>query len=181
MKKTYIARRYARALIEIGKEEKRVKEIGRELRDLKATFSGSPELYKVLLNPLYKMEERKGIVERVCENLDVSPDVKRFISLLVENRHIKVLDNICDAYFMMEDELEGRIRAKVEAPEVLDDTLIAVIRERLQGMTGKEVILSVDKNLALIGGLVVKVGNLILDGSIKGQLEKMRTRLKNYE
>lgn len=179
MRRTTIIRRYAKALIEIGKEEKDFKAIGRELRDLLAVFSGGPELYRILLNPMYKLEERKGLVEGICENLGVSLKVKRFLSLLVETRDIRLYQGICEAYFRLEDELEGRITAQVEAPVELElyKGLVTGIKERLQTLTGKEIVLKVDKNPALIGGLVVRVGNVILDGSIKTQLEKIKGRL----
>lgn len=177
MRRTTIIRRYARALIEIGEEGNRYKAIGRELRDLLGVFSGSPELYNILLNPMYKLEERKGLVEGICENLGVSLEVKKFLSLLVETRDIRLYQGICEAYFRLEDELEGRITARVEAPVELDKGLVTGVKERLQTLTGKDIVLKVDKNPALIGGLVVRVGNVILDGSIKTQLEKIKDRL----
>lgn len=177
MRRTTVIRRYAKALIEIGKEENRYRAIGRELRDLLAVFSGNPELYQLFLNPMYKLEERKGLAEGICENLGVSLEVKRFLSLLVETRDIRLYQGICEAYFRLEDELEGRITAQVEAPVEIDEGLVTGVKERLQTLTGREIVLKVDKNPALIGGLVVRVGNVILDGSIKTQLEKIKGRL----
>jgi len=74
----------------------------------------------------------------------------------------------------MEDDLSGRIKVNVETTVELNEGRIAEIRKRLQEITKEEVILSVEKNPALIGGLVFRIGNTILDGSIKRQLERLK-------
>lgn len=174
MKKTAIAKRYAKALLEIGVEEKRYKEIGNELRDISSVFAANPELNKFLLNPMYKLEDRHGLVEKVAGAVEVSQVVKKFLVLLVATRAIALIEGISGAYTRMEDDLSGRIKVNVEAAVELNESRIAEIRKRLQEITKEEVILSVEKNTALIGGLVFRIGNTILDGSIKKQLERVR-------
>jgi len=178
VRKTIIARRYAKALIETGQETGTSKEIGRELRDISAIFSYHPELYAFLLNPMYKLEERIGLIENISKALKFSDIVKRFLSLIVKGRKTGLLQDICDAYCRMEDDAAGRIRASVESAADINDNIKTDIKERLEKMTGREVILTTGENRALIGGFVVRVGNVIFDGSIRTQLERVKTRLK---
>ena len=178
MRKTTVARRYAKALIEIGQETGTSKDVGRELRDISALFSSHTELTGLLLNPMYKLDARTGLIEKVCEGLRVSDVVRRFLVLLVKNRNIGMFQDICSAYYKIEDEIAGRIRAEVEAAIDMSEDLKAGIKDKLGRLTGKEVILAVEKNPQLLGGIVVRVGNVVLDGSIKTQLDRVKTRLK---
>src|SRR3972149_6552895 len=152
--KSSASKRFAKALIEIGREEGAWDRYGKELRSVVAMFRGNPELEKGLLKPISK-----------------------FFSILVQTRNIRFLDDISEAYSRFEDELAGRIRASVEAPTELDGAIVDDIRKRLGELTGKELILTCSSNPALLGGLVLKIENTILDGSLKTQLELMKEKI----
>lgn len=171
------ARRYAKALIETGMEDQSCDRYGKELRTVEAVFSGNPILYKVLLNPMYMAEERKGLMDRVSESLKLSPYVARFLNILVETRNIRSLDEISKAYSRLEDEIAGRVRATVESPGEIDAVLLDEIRKKLSSIIKKDVLLSHNKNPALIGGLLLRIDNTILDGSLKNQLELMKEKI----
>ncbi|MBI5827209.1 MAG: ATP synthase F1 subunit delta [Deltaproteobacteria bacterium] len=172
-----VAARYARALIETGREDNSCDRYGRELRTVEAVFAGNPVLYKVLLNPMYRVEERKGVMGKVAESLKLSPYVSRFLNILVETRNIRFLDEISKAYSRLEDEIAGRVRATVESPGDIDPALLDEIRKKLSSILKKDVLLSHGKNPALIGGLLLRIENTILDGSLKNQLELMKEKI----
>ena len=174
--KSSAAKRFAKALIEIGTEEKAFEAYGKELRSVLAVFKGNPDLEKVLLNPMYKLEERKSLIEKVSASLGLSPYVAKFMTILVDTRNIRFLDEVVEAYSRMEDGLSGRLRASIEAPMELPEALVDEIRSKLKGLTGKEVILTYKNNPALLGGLVLRIDNTILDGSLKTQLEMMKEK-----
>src|SRR3989338_5170978 len=88
MKKSAVAKRYAKALLEIG----------RELEDISAVFSDNPELKRFVLNPMYKLEDRQGLVEKAANTLEFSPVVKKFLAVLVETRGIGIIEGISRAY-----------------------------------------------------------------------------------
>ena len=90
---------------------------------------------------------------------------------------IKTIEEISAAYSILEDELLGRIKVKVESATELDNSHIREINKKLRQLTSKEIILTVEKNPALIGGLVFRIGNTILDGSIKTQLERVKEKI----
>jgi F-type H+-transporting ATPase subunit delta len=175
--KSSVAKRFAKALIELGVEEKAYEAYGKELRSVLAVFKGNPDLVKILLNPMYKLEERKGLINKVSASVALSPHVTRLMAILVETRNIRFLEEVVEAYSRLEDGLAGRIRASVEAPIELDPALVDEIRSKLKGLTGKEVILTYRHNPSLLGGLVLRIDNTILDGSLKTQLELMREKI----
>ncbi len=175
--KSATSRRFAKALIEVGQEDGAYQDYGKQLRTALAVFTGAPELYKVLLNPMHKIEERQGLIDKLSESLSLSPSVGRFLKILVNTRNVKRLEDISAAYSRLEDELAGRIRATVESPVDLPPELAEEIRKKLGEASGREVLVSFSKNPALIGGLVIKLDNTILDGSLKTQLELMKEKI----
>ncbi len=177
MKKGAVAKRYARVLIELGREGNRYREIGRELRDIAAIFAANHELKRFLLNPMYKLDDRKAILHKVADASAVSDAVRRFLTILVETRGIGIIEDVATAYSRLEDEIVGRITVTVESAAELDNGRVKEINKKLQELTGREVVLTVEKNPPLIGGLVFRIGNTILDGSIKTQLQRVRERI----
>lgn len=177
MVRTSVARRYAKALIAVGKEDGAYANYGKELRTALGVFSGAPELYKVLLNPMYRIQERLALVTKAAESAKLSNAVTRLLIILVERRKIMLLVDVVAAYSRLEDELAGRIRALVESPVDLTQPALDAIRDRIKVSTGREVVVTFHKNPALIGGLVIKIDNTILDGSLKTQLELMKEKI----
>jgi len=175
--KSTVARRYAKALIELGREDGLYEQYGRELRTIIPVFKGNPELTRTLLNPMYRLEERLGLMNSVAEGMKLSKVVARFLAILVETRKISLLDDIGEAYSRLEDDLAGRIRATVEAAVDPKEEMVANIKDKLKAITGKEVILAFRKDPSLVGGLVLKIGNTVLDGSVRTQLELMKEKI----
>jgi F-type H+-transporting ATPase subunit delta len=175
--KTTVARRYAKALIELGREDGLYEQYGRELRTIIPVFKGNLELSRTLLNPMYRLEERLNLMNSVAEGMKLSKVVSRFLAILVETRKISLLDDIGEAYSRLEDDLAGRIRATVEAAIDPKDEMIGDIKDKLKAITGKDVILAFRKDPTLIGGLVLKIGNTVLDGSVRTQLELMKEKI----
>lgn len=175
--KSTVARRYAKALIELGREDGLYEPYGKELRTVIPVFKGNPELSRTLLNPMYRLEERLNLMNRVSEGMKLSPVVTRFLAILIETRKISLLEDIGEAYSRLEDDLAGRIRATMEAAVDPKEEIVGNIKDKLKTITGKEVILAFRKDPALIGGLVLKIGNTVLDGSVRTQLELMKEKI----
>ena len=172
-----IAKRYARVLLEIGVEEGAYEKYGTELRDIYAVSTGNPEFVHALLNPMFKLEQRRALAEGVLDMLGAGDMVKRFIRVLIDNAKIGELEDVCTAYFDLEDELSGRIRVKVETAGPASKGFIAELKKRLKEETGKEIIVSHDENPELVGGFLLRVGNVLLDASLKVQLEHMKEKI----
>ncbi|MBE9532074.1 MAG: ATP synthase F1 subunit delta [Proteobacteria bacterium] len=172
-----LSKRYASTLLEIGVEEKSFEAYGTELRNLYAISQSNPEFVHALSNPMFKVEERKALATEVLEKLGTSDMVKRFIGVLIDNAKVSDLDDICDAYFALEDDLKGRVRVIVETPAKATDEFLTSLKERLGTETGKEVIVSHTENPELLGGFVVKIGNVLLDASLKVQLEHIKEKI----
>ncbi|MBI5561295.1 MAG: ATP synthase F1 subunit delta [Deltaproteobacteria bacterium] len=175
--KSSVARRYAKALIAVGREDGAYANYGKELRTALGIFHGTPELYKVLLNPMHRVEERRALVIKAGESASLSSAVTRLLVILMETRKIRLLPDVAAAYSRLEDELAGRLRAVVEAPFDLSPDALNSVRDKIKAATGRDVAVTFHKNAALIGGLVVRIDNTILDGSLKTQLDLMKEKI----
>lgn len=177
MNKSGSAKRYAKALIDVAAEDKAIVQYGKELRSIVEALGVSEELGKVLLNPMYTLEERHAVGDGLCDKLGTSKALKNFLRILVERRGVNMFSDIGRAYSRFEDDIAGRVRAEVQAPTELAETTLEGVKSKLKEETGKEVILTFKKVPELIGGFVVRMDNLILDGSVKAQLESMKEKL----
>jgi F-type H+-transporting ATPase subunit delta len=176
-----IARRYAKALLLIGKEDGKAETYREELAGFAGLLEKEPNLDKAVANPLYELEGRRKVLESVLGKLSLSDVMQSFLMLLFDKGRIGFLTYINEFYQKMADELKGIARANLVSATKLSDDTIEKIRGALSNRTGKEVILEVEQDPELIGGIVTRIGDLVLDGSIRTQLANMRETLKRGE
>lgn len=172
-----VAKRYAKALIQIGQEEGQYEQYGQELKAFWEVLRASIELQDVMENPIYDKDQKKALFQALNSNLNLSPTVINFILLLIDKRRVGYFGEIVRCYEKLADEVAGRIRARVISAVALPEASTRVIQERLASLTGKEVIVSVQQDPALIGGVVTQIGDVIYDGSIRTQLETIKETL----
>lgn len=181
MKNFAIGRRYAKALLLIGKEDGQVGTYRQELEDFSALVQKEAVLGQVISNPLYNAEGRKKVLESVIEKLALSRVMTSFLTLLFDKGRFVYLSSINDFYQKLADDLKGIARASLVSATVLSSETVDKIRNTLSEKTGKDIILEVEQDPGLIGGIVTRIGDLVLDGSIKTQLLNMRESLKRGE
>ncbi len=178
MKNLAISRRYARALLLIGKDDGKAEIYKQELDTVANLVSNEKGLELALTNPLYNAVARKKVLQLVVEKLNLSKAMKSFLFLLFDKGRIGFLGTINEFYQKLADELKNVARASlVSATEISSET-VEKIRATLSKMTGKDIVLDVKVDQSLIGGVVSRIGDLVLDGSIKTQLLNMRESLK---
>lgn len=178
MRSSAIARRYSRALILIGKEDGNAEQYRRELEDFTSLMEREPLLAQTVANPLHNIKNRRMLLQTVIERLQSSQVVRSFILLLFDKGRIASLDRITEYYIKFADELKGIVRANLTTATQLSPEAFERIRNTLSEITQKEVIIEAEIDSGLIGGVVTKIGDLVLDGSIRTQLQNMRESLK---
>ncbi len=177
MKSAAAARRYARALFALAREEGRIEEVRRELDALGALLDTHAELAHAILRPLFPSVERRRVLRAVCERLGSSDTVRRFCSFLVDRRRVVELDAIRTAYGALADEAAGRMRARVVSASPLSDAQRERLRRALAERTGSQLELEIEVDASLLGGVVATVGGLVFDGSLRTQLDQLRSTL----
>ena len=181
MKNFAIARRYAKALLLIGKQDGEAETYRSELSGISNLITQNRSLEQAITNPLHATGARKGVLDTLIERLGLSKVMRSFLLLLFDKGRIGFIDSIDEFYQNLADELKGVARASVTSATELSADAIEKIRKGLSKRTGKEVILEINQDPSLIGGIVTRIGDLVLDGSIKTQLLGMRESLKKGE
>ncbi|MFZ2631851.1 MAG: ATP synthase F1 subunit delta [Desulfosalsimonadaceae bacterium] len=181
MRSSAIARRYAKALILIGKEDGRAEIYRDELNGIVGLMNREPMLEQSVGNPLYSAKGRRNVLQAVLKKLELSPIMNSFLLLLFDKGRINFLRDVSNYYSIFADELKGIIRANLISATELSSESFEQIRESLSKLTGKKVLLDTKLDASLIGGVITKIGDLVLDGSIKTQLQNMRQSLKRGE
>jgi len=173
-----LARRYARALMAIGQEQGIYERLGQELAMLAEAVRADESFRTVLKAPVISKDLRGRVVEEVAKALGFHEVMVRFLALLNAKRRLPYLEQIERAYQELMDEAAGRVRANVTSAAPLSAAAELTVQAALQKMTGKEVLMSVEVDAGLIGGIVTRVAGKLLDGSVITQLRLIEERLK---
>ena len=181
MKNLAVARRYAKALLLIGKEDGQTDSYRKELSGFADLMEREDALNQAITNPLYESSGRRNVLQAVIDQLDISKTMKSFLLLLFDKGRIGFIGSIDDFYQKLADELNGIARASLVSATALSEDTVEKIRTALSKKTNKEIILEVEQDPELIGGIVTQIGDLVWDGSIKTQLLNMRETLKRGE
>jgi F-type H+-transporting ATPase subunit delta len=171
------ARRYAKALFSLAAERQETKTVERELESVISAFA-APELRSHLTNPWVAGSARRGAMVEVAARLGVSKLVRDFVGLLATRGRLDHLDEIARAYRDQVDEAQGRVRAEVRTAIPLVEAERRTLADRLaRNLGGKQVVLHEVVDQGLLGGFIAQVGSSVLDGSLDGQLARIRERL----
>lgn len=181
MKNLAIARRYAKALLLISKEDGQTDTYRNELGGFADLMTQEKSLNEAITNPLYETAGRRNVLQAVIDKLDLTRTMKSFLLLIFDKGRIGFIDSINDYYQKLADELKGVARASLVSAIDLSAETVEKIRVALSKKINKDIILEVEQNPELIGGIITKIGDLVWDGSIKTQLINMRESLKRGE
>lgn len=181
MKNAVLAKRYAKALFAVGKEENALDEYAASLSEFAAMVAGSPELVDALSNPLYPLDAREGIMKELVKAAGVSTIIGNFLRLLVQKRRADVLTDITEMFQVLVDQENNTCQGVVTSATEMSAGLQAKIQETLEKITGKRVTVTSQVDPSIIGGMIAKVGDLVMDGSIKTQLAVLKESIKGSE
>lgn len=176
-----IARRYAKALLTIGREDGQAETYKEELGGFVKLLEEQKELEQTVSNPLYDTESRKKVLQVLVERLGLCKVMASFLLLLFDKGRIQYVKDIYTFYGKLTDELANIVRADFVSAADLPEETIEKIRAALSQKTGKEVKMEVSVDPALIGGAVTKIGDLVLDGSVRTQLKSLKESLQRSE
>jgi F-type H+-transporting ATPase subunit delta len=171
------ARRYARALYDLAREGGDTDAVGRELAQVTAIVTGQTAVHDVLTRPWIKPEDRRGIAAAIAQKAGARKLVQDFLGLVAERGRADHLPEIVTAYQGLADAEHGQARAQVRSAVALTDKEKRELSARLERALGKRILLEERVDSTLLGGFVAQVGSLILDGSLDGQLARLRQRL----
>ena len=175
-----VANQYAKALLEAVSQPAsgiRPEEALTQLEQFSAILKGSAELHGILLSPAVSHEQKTKALGRLGDMIGVHGYVKNFLFVVTRHRRLGLMSEIRDRYQALLDESEGLLRAGVAAARALDANQTAALESALARVTGKQVRCGYTVDEALVGGVTVRIGSTMYDGSVRGQLDGLRRRL----
>jgi F-type H+-transporting ATPase subunit delta len=172
-----LAKRYAKAVIDLAQEGGVLKEVGQELERIAELFAESHELVNTFADPTIAPEAKEKVLAQVLEKGGVQELTMKFIHIVLQKGRILGIGEIARSYRDLSDQLENRIRARVVSAAGLSKQEEKKIKGALSKISGKDVILEVEVDDSLLGGVVAYMGSHVYDGSIKNQLTQIKDNL----
>lgn len=175
---TVIARRYARAIIELGVESNTLEALVKELGAVADALDASPELREVRDNPGITRAARKAVFAEIAQRVGGSVIARNTIALLIDNGRLRVLPEIARSLREEADKRAGVLRAQVKSAAPLPEAYVGKLQAALEKRFGKKVVLQREVDPKLLAGIVTRVGDTIIDGSLRARLDELKQGLK---
>ena len=174
-----VAGRYAAALFALAQEQHATDTVASDLNNFDALIAGNPDMQRLVSSPVFTAQQQTGALDKILSMAGISGIAANFIRLVAQKRRLFVIRDMIKAYGAMHDAARGVTRADVTAAHDLDAVQLAALKAQLSEITqGKSVEVAVKVDSAIIGGLIVKLGSRMVDGSIRTKLNSIRTRMK---
>lgn len=175
-----LATRYSRALVEAVTEPNSgvdpVQALA-ELRGVQDLIAGSPDLKGALLSPAVAPSRKRAVMLKLLAELGVTTKIRNFIVVVINHRRIGDLPSIIEGFEALLDERLGFVQASVASARELANDQKAALEAQVTRLAGRKAKVKFTIDPALIAGVVAHVGSTVYDGSVRGQLEKLRTQL----
>lgn len=172
MSELTVARRYAHALYEEADRQAATDAVDEDVDLLRQSLDETPEFARLVESPAIPQNKKKAVFRALLEDR-VAPVTLRFLQLLAEKNREVLLASILDTYRRLRDEQQDIVEVQARVPTSLGDEARARLTDRLEAMTGKTVRLQVDEQPDLIGGLVIRIGDRVYDGSVRQKLDNL--------
>jgi F-type H+-transporting ATPase subunit delta len=170
-----LARVYSEALFSAAKAQGKLDLVREQLGQLADALERNKELNMFFFSPLFSTREKKEGIGRVLSGADEA--FVNFLKVLIDNHRMPVIFRIRRQYEALWQEENRLLPVEVTSAVELDDETVRLIRERVEKQTGRRVELTRRVDDGILGGLIVKVSNMILDASIRNQLERLRRQV----
>jgi F-type H+-transporting ATPase subunit delta len=174
---TIVAKRYAKALVELAHEKNVVDKTRADLAAFAAAVDGQAAVQKLFASPAFTPDAKKAVIAELSSRLGLQQTTTRFLSHLAETGRIRQFRDVQQGFEELLAERQNRARAKVTTAAALAPAELADIKKKLEVVTGKQVELDAQVDPAVIGGARAQIGSVIYDGTIKNQLGKIREKL----
>jgi F-type H+-transporting ATPase subunit delta len=175
---TGLAGRYATALFDLADQEKALDAIAGDLRLIGAMIEDSADLKRLIRSPVLSRDAQGAAMKALLERAEIGPITRNFVGLVARNRRLFALPGMIAGYLQLLADRRGEIRAEVTAAQEMSPTQVAAINDQLKRAVGSKVAVEIRVDPAIIGGLVVKVGSRMVDGSLRSKLQRLQLAMR---
>jgi F-type H+-transporting ATPase subunit delta len=172
-----LARRYAKAIFDIGTQQGDLTKLGQDIRSLAKAMHDSAELGTALTNPAIRRSDRRKVIDGLLQTIGVQTASRNLVYILLDGERMGSLPSISRALDEMIEAKAGRVTAEVVSAKPLDPSQLSQINAVLEKLSGKKVSVTTRQDPELLGGVVAKIGDTVYDGSLRSQLRSLRDEL----
>lgn len=172
------AARYARALADvIESSHSDLAQAVQQLDDFAVTFHGSKDLQEILLNPSLPAKKRVEVLDAVNRRVGVGPKLRNFLAVMIQHERLMSLGEILEQFRLETNRRLGISEAQVITSRRLDGQERSALEDQVATLAGNKVRATFREDPSLIGGVIVRLGSTVYDGSVRGRLERLKSRL----
>jgi len=172
-----VSKTYSDALFEVAVESNKVDLLRDELNFIVDAFNEYPKLFEIFVTPKVHIDEKKSVFEETFGK-QVSEEIMNFIKVLLDKKRGDSIKEIASEFARKVDGHQGVVSAVIESAIELDEAQKDTLKSKLSNMTGKEIRIENKITPEVLGGIVVRIGDKIIDGSVKKKLDELKDNLK---
>ena len=173
-----LAERYAAALFELADEQHALDAVAGDMRELRAMLQASGDLMRLMRSPVLSRAEQGKAMAALAADAELSKLTADFIAIVARNRRLFAVPAMIEAYLDKLAARRGEVTAEIVAAQPLTKAQEDALGEQLRRVVGGRVTMDVRVDPSLLGGMVVKIGSRMVDGSLKGQLQRLQLSMK---
>lgn len=172
-----VARRYAVALADVVAKSNETETIQTELKSWEEMINSNADLQTAFSNPAISQANKEKVLASLIEKAKPSRTTANFLRILLRNNRLTELSEINEKFANVLEERSGVVSASITSARPLAENVKAELKNNLEKMTGKRISLNFSTDENLIGGVVTRIGSTVYDGSVKTQLEELKSRM----
>ena len=166
------------ALFDLARDEKSVDAVKADLDKFDAMLAESQDLNRLVRSPVFTSDIQGKALSAVLAQAGITGIAANFLKLLTANRRLFIIRDAITSFRALVAKYKGEATADVTVAEALNDKNLDSLKAALKSVTGKDVVLNVKVDPSIIGGLVVRLGSRMVDGSLRTKLNSIRNRMK---
>ena len=173
-----LAGRYATALFELARDERTIEAVGASLAAVRTALAESEDFRELAMSPLISRDDAVRAITATGDAMSLYPITRNFLGVLAQNRRLSQLPAVIRAFNLLRAQHRGEITAEVTSARPLDDDQIAALKANLRSRMARDIAVDLSIDPEILGGLVVKIGSQMIDGSIRTKLNTLAQAMK---
>ena len=169
-----ISQRYALALYDLSKENNQTEEFVNNIKEFMKAFNSNESLRLFVKNPTYSVEDQKSVFNKILAQIKANKMVKNFFSLLIIKKRIFFVDQVAEKFLNLISIKKGELTLNIVSAKKLEDNEILDLEKEISSNLKSKIKLNCKTDPSLIGGLVLQIGSLMIDTSLKNKLNKYK-------
>tara|TARA_Y100001970_G_scaffold283886_1_gene400085 strand:- start:11039 stop:11599 length:561 start_codon:yes stop_codon:yes gene_type:complete len=176
-----VVERYSKALLELAIESKSLPNVHSDIENIIKIIESSDDFNKVIKSPIISRSDQSNIINSILNKISVSDNVIKFFSVICQNGRSIIIDKICLRFLEMEVKFKGEVRAELLSTNLQSENDLNKVKEIIKESLGTDVSLISRVDPSIIGGYILKIGSVMLDGSVKSKLQGLRVSMKGIK